>query len=333
MKKIGFTMLVVLLLVFASSVNAEPIKLKYANFEPPKSFGMRAIWNPWIETLNKAGKGIFVIEPYVGGTLNRNPLKQLKILKDGVADIAFILPNYTPGVFSDDAVVELPFIGDKAIDTSLAAYGMYQEGLFRNYDLIVPLMVSAGQQYAIHSTFPVRVPSDMKGKKIRATGKMQHLIAKALGAAPIGMPVTKIAESMSRGLIQATTNEWNAVRTFKIGGIAKYHCMLPLGTVTFLQAMNKAKFDSLPQKAKDIFINHRDYSVRLWANAMDNSLGTHQQKMIDDPEHKVYFPTPEETKEWKKVLQTAVDAWLSQDPNRKKLMEIYKKKVAAAKIK
>jgi TRAP-type C4-dicarboxylate transport system substrate-binding protein len=329
MKKILITFC--LLMLVAVNVKAEPIILKYAQFEPSnKAFAMEKIWLPWVEKMNKLGEGMFKIEVYVGGTLNRVPPKQLKILRDGVADIAFILPYYTPGIFADDSVTEVPFVAEKAIDAGLAIYSLMKKGMLRNYDTIVPLMLSAGQQYAIHSTFPVRTPGDLKGKKMRASGKLQNLMAQEFGAAPIGMPVTKIAESMSRGVIQATTNEWNGTRTFKIQDVARHHCMVPLGTASFLCAMNKDSFNKLPKKAQDIFMNNQEYTVRLWADQMDMSLDAHHEKIKADPKHHVYDPTPAEIEEWKKAIAPAVDAWMKEDPVRKELLETYKAEVAKA---
>ena len=328
MKKIGIA--VAILMIFAGNAMAEPIVLKYANFEPPQSWAMKTIWGPWVAKMNKEGEGVFKIDVFAGGTLNRNPVKQLKIVRDGVADIAFILPSYTPGTFLDDSVVEVPFIAKTAMESALAIFRMWQKGMLRNYDQIVPLMVSSGQQYAVHSTFPVRLPKDLNGKKMRSTGKMQHFFAKAYGAAPVGMPVTKIAESMSRGLIQATTNEWNAVRTFKIIDVAKYHCMLPLGSQSFLLAMNKASFNRLPKKAQDVFIRNQEYTTRLWAGEMDKSLAVYHQNILKDPNHHVYIPTPTEVEEWKRVLEQAVQAWMGDDPGKKYLLKTYKEEVAKA---
>jgi TRAP-type C4-dicarboxylate transport system substrate-binding protein len=328
MKKL--VLAVVMLMVLVGTVSAEPIILKYATFEPPQAFAIKKIWQPWIDQMNKAGEGLFKIELFAGGTLNRNPVKQLNVVRDGVADIAFVMPSYTPGTFMDDSVVEVPFIGETALQASLAIHRMYEKGMLRNYDIIVPLMVAAGQQYAVHSTMPVKVPQDLNGKKIRSTGKMQHYMAQAYGAAPIGMPVTKIAESMSRGLIQATTNEWNGTRTFKIDNVAHYHCMLPLGTVSFLLAMNKEKFDSLPKKAQDIFIQNREATARLWGSEMDKSLDAYQKKVEKDPKQHVYFPTPDEVAVWKKVLAPAIESWEKDDPKRVELLKAYKEEIAKA---
>ncbi len=329
MKKLAS--LVIFITLLASTVSAEPVVLKYATFEPPQAFAIRAIWQPWIDDMNKAGEGLFKIELYPGGTLNRNPTKQLDIVRDGVADIAFVMPSYTPGTFMDDSVVEVPFVAESALQASVAIHQLFKKGLLRNYDIVVPLMVAAAQQYAVHSTFPVKVPRDLNGKKIRSTGKMQHYMAQAYGAAPIGMPVTQIAESMSRGLIQATTNEWNAMRTFKIDGVAKYHCMLPLGTVSFLLAMNKDSFNKLSPKAQKIFIDNQEATARLWGSQMDTSLNEHYKKIQQDPEHHVYIPAAAELDEWKQVLAPAVADWMKDDPKRESLLEAYKKEVAMAK--
>ena len=329
MKKILIGALLVMM--FAGNAVAEPIVLKYAQFEPSNEvFAMKAIWLPWVKRMNELGEGMFKIEVYVGGALNRVPPKQLKILKDGVADIAFIMPYYTPGIFPDDAVFEIPFLAKKSLDASMAAHNLMIKGKLRGYDDIVPLMLAAGQQYAIHTTMAVKTPADLKGKKMRAAGQIQHYIMQECGAAPIGMPVTKIAESMSRGVIQGTTNEWNAMRTFKIEDVARYHCMLPMGTTTFLLAMNKDSFNKLPKKAQDIFMDNREYTARLWGEQMDKSLDEHQKKIEANPKHHVYFPTPAEIEEWKIKIQPAVDKWLSEDPVRPSLLEAYKKELAAA---
>ena len=89
---------------------------------------------------------LFKIELYAGGTLNRNPTKQLNIVRDGVAEIAFILPSYTPGTFMDDSVLEVPFVGGSALQTTAAFFQLYKKGLLRNYDTIVPLMAAGAHR-------------------------------------------------------------------------------------------------------------------------------------------------------------------------------------------
>lgn len=329
MKKILMALLWVLL--FAGSVSAEPIILKFAHFEPSnKTFTMEKIWLPWVDEMNKAGEGMFKIEVYVGGALNPVPPKQLHILREGVADIAYIVPIYTPEIFADDSVAEVPFIASNAIDASLAINNMLHKNMLKNFDTIVPLMLASCQQAAIHSTFPIKTPGDLKGKKIATRGQLRHLMAKSFGATPIVMSSPKIAASMNQGANQATFMEWFALSTFELDKVAKHHCMLPMGTVNLLLAMNKDSFNKLPKKAQDLFLAKREYTARLWADQQDMYFDEYYKKIKADPEHHVYIPTAAETEEWKQAIDRAVEQWIKEDPYRKELLETYKKEVAKA---
>ena len=60
--------------------------------------------------MNKDSGGTLDIQTFPNGALGRNPGLQSKMLQDGVADIAWVIPSYTPGVYLDDDVFELPNI-------------------------------------------------------------------------------------------------------------------------------------------------------------------------------------------------------------------------------
>jgi TRAP-type C4-dicarboxylate transport system substrate-binding protein len=134
-------------------------------------------------------------------------------------------------------------------------------------DVALPLMIGVGAPYYVHSTFPVHVPSDMKGKKIRASGKMQQALAQAFDSAPIGMPVHGVAEAMSRGILDAALGEWNSIRTLKVDEIAKNHCIIPLGSLSFATIMNKESFARLPKEGQDILMNNREWITDYWSSA------------------------------------------------------------------
>jgi len=330
MKKTAITVILLLTIFISGAAWSETVELKLATFDTPTGFANSKIFGPWAESLNKEAKDMFHITIYAGGTLGRNPLKQLQLARDGVADISWIIPSYTPGIFLDDAIVEVPFLAKTAFDSSLAFYKMWEKGLLRGYDLVVPLMIAGAQQYAIHTTFPVKSPKDLKGKKIRAIGKMQNYMAKALDFVPVGMPVTEVAESLSRDLLQGTLNEWNGARTFKIDEVAKYHCMVPLGTVTFLMGMNKEKFNSLSPEAQAILIKHREPLVRDWGRKMDEDLAKYHQKILNDKQHHVYTPSGKDLEEWKTVLQPAVEEWTKAQGNGKELINAYEEELIKA---
>ena len=82
--------------------------LKFAVFTPDKELTHVVVMKPWAERVTKDSAGALEVTTFPNGALGRNPATQLKMIDDGVAEIAWVIPAYTPGVFKDDGVFELP---------------------------------------------------------------------------------------------------------------------------------------------------------------------------------------------------------------------------------
>ena len=76
-------------LLAASAVKADPVKLKFAFFTGETERTWTTTIKPFIDAINKEGKGIIEIEAYPNGALGRNMAQQAQMVLDGVADIAF----------------------------------------------------------------------------------------------------------------------------------------------------------------------------------------------------------------------------------------------------
>ena len=90
-------------LAWSVGAQAEATKLKFAVFTPDKEMTFVNIMKPFAEHVAKASGGTVEFELFPNGALGRNPGQQMKMVQDGVADIAWIIPSYTPGVFPDDS--------------------------------------------------------------------------------------------------------------------------------------------------------------------------------------------------------------------------------------
>src|SRR6185295_8282101 len=122
-----------------------------------------------------------------------------KMLQDGVADIAWVIPSYTPGVYLDDDVFELPNIIQDSVEGSVAAWRLLQKGMLRGYEPYYMIGLFTTSPYTFHTTFKFANAEGLKGKKIRAVGTISTESIKALGAVPEGMPITQLVEAISRG--------------------------------------------------------------------------------------------------------------------------------------
>jgi TRAP-type C4-dicarboxylate transport system substrate-binding protein len=230
--------------------------LKLSFFASPKDPTFSDVLLPWVEAINAEGKGIVRIDTFPGSALVRGPAAQAKAVSDGVADIAWVVPAYTPGRFPDNDVMELPNIIRDVRESSIAFRRLYDRGLLTGYeDFYVPLLATT-HPYAIHTVKPVASMNDLKGMKLRAGGPVASAAVTALGAVPIGMPVPAIAENVSKGVLDGTGAEWNVMYAFKIIEVAKNHYMQRLGTVPLTVLMNKDKYNSLPEEARVIIDKH-----------------------------------------------------------------------------
>lgn len=120
---------------------AESVTLRYSQWLPATYPLQAEIIDPWFEEIARVTEGrvTIVATPKVVGTV----AGQYDVLVDGLADVALVVPGYTPGRFPLTEGLELPFLGDDprvSMPVSYRTYETYLEptGLFKE---IVPLAV------------------------------------------------------------------------------------------------------------------------------------------------------------------------------------------------
>ena len=86
---------------------AEPIKLKLAFYSSDRSILYLAGIKPFVDAVNTAAKDLVHIDVDFSSKLGSADAIP-NVLLDGGADIAFMAPGYTPKVFFDGSVAELP---------------------------------------------------------------------------------------------------------------------------------------------------------------------------------------------------------------------------------
>jgi TRAP-type C4-dicarboxylate transport system substrate-binding protein len=87
------------LALLPAAANADPAVLKLAFFSSDRSSTYLAAVKPFVDAVNAEGKGVVDIVLYSGGVLGREIAQQPQMVFDGNADIAFIVPGYSPERF------------------------------------------------------------------------------------------------------------------------------------------------------------------------------------------------------------------------------------------
>jgi TRAP-type C4-dicarboxylate transport system substrate-binding protein len=245
-RKVLLLLVAVLLLLgaYVPTYAAEAIKLKFANFFPPVHKNA-VIFDQFSQEINKKSNGKVEISYYPGGTLLTAP-KIAAGVATGIADIGLSHCAYSRGRFPVMEAMELPLGFPSGYIGSHAANDFYDKFKPKEWEQFQPLVFGFSPPAIMQTVAkPVRTLEDLKGLKIRGTGRIGDIV-KALGATPMPLEMVDLYESLRRGVIDGNFGPLEQLKGFKTGEIIKYaSASWRVGAAyTFYVAMNKRKWDS-----------------------------------------------------------------------------------------
>jgi TRAP-type C4-dicarboxylate transport system substrate-binding protein len=171
-------------------------------------------------------------------------------VKDGLADVSFIVHGFTPGRFPLAEITEFPFLGDTAEHTSVAYQRIYERLLAKadEHKGVVTLAVHThGPGQIFNTKRPIVGAKDLQGLKMRVPGGMVNETSKAMGVTPILKPPAEIYEMLSSGLADGVFFPKEAVFTFKVIPLLKHATYVPGGlyNVSIAYVMNPAAWNKI----------------------------------------------------------------------------------------
>jgi TRAP-type C4-dicarboxylate transport system substrate-binding protein len=258
---------IVLLVFFISSFAhaAEVIKLKFANYFPPMH-QHSVIMDEYTKRLNKELTGKVEISYHGGGTLLSAP-KMAAGLTSGIADIGLSHVGYTRDRFPVMEIFGLPIASPSPWIGLHVADDFFAKFKPKEWDEYHPLMFTTSATTIIHTTKkPVRKLEEMKGLKIRATGRLADLTS-ALGATPVPIGMPDMYESLRKGVVDGTMSNMETLKGWKTGEVIKYATTTwKVGSCdTFYVVMSKKKWDSLPADVQKIITSVTEEYKEKWA--------------------------------------------------------------------
>lgn len=173
-------------------------------------------------------------------------------VRDGIADLGYIVHGYNIGRFPLTEVAELPLMGDTAEVNSVAYYRIYTQVLNgeQEHDGVVLLSVNThgpGQIYNIRKE--VTMPGDLKGLKMRVGSGTANNVALAVGAVPVLKPATEVYELLSGGVIDGVMFAKDGIVPYNLAELIKYVTFVPGGfyNISFGWIANADKWNSIPE--------------------------------------------------------------------------------------
>lgn len=299
---------------------ADPVKLKFTSFEPPMAAITSKVLTPLANDISAASSGTLQIDMFAGGTLGRNPLQQLKLVTDGVADLGWVVLPYTPGRFDDTEIVGLPFLATNSTEASVALQRLYAGGALVGFEGLKMLAVAATPPVAIHANQPIRLPADLKGKRVRVSGDHLTRVVEALGGAPVQVGGGQIAESLSRGVVDMTLNNWGFVGDFKINEVSTQHLDISLGAVAVGIVMKQDRYAALPPAARAAIDKFSGEALaRKLGDVFDRQEKEVRDRVARSGKNTVVAPSAADLLEWKRVIEPVNESWRKAKPRNERM--------------
>ncbi len=290
--------------------------LRVICFLPERSVSVSKYFVPWMKSVEKASGGTLKMQGYWGGSLGRNPRKQFDLIRDGVADIGLVLPGYTPGKFPDFGIMELPYLARSAEESSVAIWRLFKKRMLRGLGATKTIGFFSTDPNVVHTRKPLKSLADLKGMKIRSAGPVYASTIKHFGGIPIGMPVTQLTESISRGVVDGALLGWGGALVFRIHNVAAYHYTTPLGTTPAMVAMNKGKWNGLPAKAKAAINKFGgEYTAHLGGKGFDNFSRRALDIIKKKGERSIVTASEAEIAQQAAEAKPVHDAWIAKTKN------------------
>ena len=233
-------------------------ELTFSTYLPP---AYEYAWKPMENFVNK-------VQERSGGRVKINVFhsaqlfdgyEELPALSRGDVDIVNMTSTYPSGTVPALSVFTLPFLFDstahlkRALDAGLFDLGVADE-LKNTHDAVV-LGYAPWDPYEFYSRREaIKTGDDVKGKVWASTGSIDAEAIQALGGSPTSMPSSELYLSFDRGVIDATPRPLLTGMGRTLYEVVKHISIVNFGVDISLLAINRQKWESLPEDIQEIII-------------------------------------------------------------------------------
>ena len=234
-----------IVLVLGCGGTPEGRELSLAHFLPADHALDDAVFTPFSEKLAALSSNRLTIRQYPSGILNSSLPAQYSMLINGVADIALVVPAYTPDLFPRTDLIGYPGVCETALECTEALHRAWPV-LEQEYGARVLAIWSATPPVLLTRDTPVRTIEDIRGLKIRVSSRSDIPFIEALGASALMQPATELNQSLTTGVIDGTAIGPSGIVAFQLHEPAAHlTTWLPISGLAFVLIMNQDTYESL----------------------------------------------------------------------------------------
>jgi TRAP-type C4-dicarboxylate transport system substrate-binding protein len=309
--------------VFAAGIAMTPtaalsqeVTLRLHTFLPPVANPVKHFMIPWAEKVGKESNGRIKVQVYPAMQLGGKAEQLLTQVRDGVVDIVWTLPGFTPGVMPKLEIFELPFLHRDTHSTVLALQDYVDMHMKKEFEPYHVLLVHAHAGALFMSKEPINKVEDFKGLKLRSYSRTNAWILEALGATPLQVALPELVPMLNKGTVSGSILPYEIAPAVKMQDLTDYFTTLAppqprLSTAIFTLLMNKKKYDSLPPDLKKVIDANSGRSIAPMAIEVWDRVELDGEKVMrSKSKNKFVSLSAEETAKLKKQVQPVFDRFI-----------------------
>jgi C4-dicarboxylate-binding protein DctP len=292
------------LLFTLPSLAADPIVIKFSHVvadDTPKGKGA----TKFKELAEKYTSGAVKVEVYANSTLYKDK-EELEALQLGsVQMLAPSLSKFGPLGVKEFEVFDLPYIFDSYDDLHKVTAGPVGKQLLGKLEGrgIKGLAFWDNGFKAMSANTPIKMPEDLKGKKMRIqSSKVLEEQMRAVGAIPQVMAFSEVYNALMTGVVDGTENTISNYYTQKVHEVQKHMALTDHGYIGYAVITNKKFWDGLPPNVREqlekAMKEATDYADKIAKEENDKSL----EAIRASGKTVIYKPTDAEKLAFKKAL-------------------------------
>ena len=292
---------------------SQEVTLRLHSFLPPVANPMKHFLIPWAEKIEKDSQGRIKVQVFASMQLGGKAEQLLTQVRDGVVDVAWTLPGFSPGVMPKLEIFELPFLHRSTRATVMSLQDYVPKHMQKEFEPYHVLLVHCHAGALFMTKEPINRVEDFKGMKLRAYSRTNSWILEALGATPLQVALPELAPMLSKGTVTGSILPYEIAPSVKMQDLTDYFTTLAppqprLSTAIFTLLMNKKKYESLPADLKKVIDansgrNLAPHAIEVWDRIEIDG----EKVMHGKPKNKFVELSAAETAKFKKTVQPVFD--------------------------
>jgi TRAP-type C4-dicarboxylate transport system substrate-binding protein len=248
--------------------------------------------------------------------LGGKPEQLLQQVRDGVVDIVWTLPGFTPGVMPKLEIFELPFLHRSTKATVLSLQDYVEKHMQKEFEPYHVLLVHAHAGSLFMTKDPINKVEDFEGMKLRSYSRTNAWILEALGSVPLQVALPELVPMLNKGTVSGSILPYEIAPAVKMQDLTNYFTTLAppqprLSTAIFTFLMNKKKYESLPPDLKKVIDDNSGRKLAPLAIEIWDRIEVEGEKVMHSKsKNKFVQLSPEETAKFKKKVQPVFDRFV-----------------------